>query len=88
MRSRWRLLAQSGIALTIGISFPYLELAWKCRAAVATSEACVWARSFMPLSRWAEPIIISPIVFAVIALVWELIIRTSKATSRLPNEEL
>ena len=59
-----RLLA----ALAIGMIFPYVELAWKCRAGLETSEACVWGKAYFPLARWVEPLIIIPITFGVLTL--------------------
>ena len=43
----WRLI----IALAIGWAEPSIELARKCREGFETSEACVWGRSYLPLSR-------------------------------------
>jgi hypothetical protein len=63
------------IALAIGIAFPYLELAWKCREGLATSEACVWGRAYLPLGRWLEPLIITPIAFVIISIVGKLVRR-------------
>jgi hypothetical protein len=60
-RRRWPILL--GIALVIGIAEPYLELAWKCRAGLETSEACVWGRSFLSLGKWLAPVFVTPIAF-------------------------
>jgi hypothetical protein len=51
------------LSIAIGIAFPHLELALKCRR--PDSEACVWARSYWQLSIWIEP----PIVAAMAAIV-------------------
>ena len=56
------------LALAIGIAWPYLELRWKCRAGFEISEACVWGKSYMPLSRWVEPLIVAPVLFAAFSL--------------------
>ena len=63
-------------AILIGVLWPYVELAWKCRAGFESSEGCVWGRSYMPLSRWVEPLIVAPIAFFVLvllALAWRRI---------------
>lgn len=81
MRSPSRLIALLVVALAIGIVFPYVELAWKCRAASIDSEACVWARAYLPLSRWVEPIIVTPIAFLLIALILRLVSRRGQPQS-------
>ena len=56
------------VALMIGIAEPYLELAWKCRPGYETSEACVWARAYLPLSRWIGLLLIAPAAYVVLTL--------------------
>jgi hypothetical protein len=56
------------LAVVVGIAYPYVEIAWKCRGTGSTSEACVWARSYLAVGRWLEPLIVAPIVFVVILL--------------------
>jgi hypothetical protein len=58
---RWQLLLICAVA--IGIAEPYVEIAWKCRAGMEASEACVWGRSFLPLGKWLAPVIVTPIAF-------------------------
>jgi hypothetical protein len=65
-RSTWVLLA---LALAIGLAEPYLELAWRCRNGFATSEACVWGRSYLPLSRAAGLLLVAPIAFLALWIV-------------------
>jgi hypothetical protein len=48
-----------------GLLYPYGELAWTCREGHASSEACVWARAYFPLSRWVEPVIVTPIALGI-----------------------
>jgi hypothetical protein len=55
-------------AVLVGVIWPYGELTWKCRSGFEHSEACVWGRSYMSLSRWVEPAIIAPITFVVLVL--------------------
>ncbi len=77
--ARYRsLIVRFVVALAIGVAFPYVELAWKCRESSGHSEACVWARAYFPLSRWVEPIIVTPIAFVVLTLL-------VRAVSRRPD---
>lgn len=65
-RSTWlRMFA----AMVIGAVTPYLEIAWKCRTGFEMSEACVWGRSYLPLTRWLEPLLIAPVVFLVLTII-------------------
>ena len=52
MFGRTRLAIIAAVSLVIGIAWPYVELAFKCRS--PDSEACVWAKSFWSLSIWVE----------------------------------
>lgn len=54
------------VAVGVGTLAPWLELWWKCRAGREASESCVWTRSYMPLSRVVEPIIVAPLTFALL----------------------
>ena len=60
------------VALAIGLSAPFLEVAWKCRAGHETTEACVWGRAYLPVSRTIGLILIAPIAFGVLTLVARL----------------
>ena len=60
------------VAAVVGFGYPYLELAWKCRAGAERSEACVWGRAYMPASRWIEPLIVAPLVFGALTLIAHL----------------
>jgi hypothetical protein len=75
MRSRTRLVAGLAFAIAIGIAYPYLELAWKCRGGATNSEACTWGRAYFSLSRWVEPFIVAPIAFLLITLTARLVVR-------------
>ena len=88
MRFRPNHLARVVAAAIIGISYPHAELAWKCRPASATSEACVWGRAYMPLSLWVEPLIIFPFVFLLLSLVTYLLSRGRGHGNSTPNKEL
>lgn len=63
-------------AVVAGCTFPYAELSWKCRAASSASEACVWARAYFPMSRWIEPLVITPIVLVVALILFAVADRT------------
>jgi hypothetical protein len=69
MRPRPATLVRLTIAVAMGFSYPFLELAWKCRVTQASSEACVWGRAYLPFTRWVEPLIVAPLVFFVLVLV-------------------
>jgi hypothetical protein len=66
MRASRSSLARVAVALAIGVAYPYLELAWKCRNGYASSEACVWGRALLPLDRWLEPFIVAPVAFVIL----------------------
>jgi hypothetical protein len=70
MNTRSRsLLLRAAIALAIGLIEPSLEIAWKCRAGLETTEACVWGRSYLPLGRAIGLVVIAPLAFAVLSLI-------------------
>ncbi len=48
---------------------PYVEIAWKCRAGLETSEACVWGRSYLSLGKWLAPVIIAPVAFIALLII-------------------
>ena len=73
------LLLRVAIALAIGLIEPSLEIAWKCRTGLETTEACVWGRSYLPLGRVIGLLVIAPLAFAVLSLLrWAWV-------SRLPG---
>jgi len=57
------------IALAAGALEPPLEVAWKCRSGFESTEACVWGRSFLPLSRVVGIVLIAPVTFVVLMAV-------------------
>jgi hypothetical protein len=81
MRPRAATIFKLAIAAAVGLAYPYLELAWKCRSAVATSESCVWGRAYFPLTRWVEPLVVTPIAFLAVMLIDRYVIRRGKADS-------
>lgn len=62
----------AALAIVIGLVEPSIEVAWKCRSGHETSEACVWGRSYLPLSRALGLLVITPVTFAVLLLVRRL----------------
>lgn len=64
--SRTRIAVCLICAGILGIAYPHAELAWKCRDGFTASEGCVWARAYFPMSRWVEPIIVTPIALAIV----------------------
>jgi hypothetical protein len=65
-RRRWPFLLAT--ALAIGIAEPYVEIAWKCRAGLEASEACVWGRSYLSLGKWLAPVFITPLAFVALLI--------------------
>jgi hypothetical protein len=53
------------VALSVGIGLiePYVELAWKCRAGLEQSEACVWGRAYFRAAQLATLLILTPLLF-------------------------
>jgi hypothetical protein len=62
------------LSIAIGIAFPHVELALKCRR--PESEACVWAKAYWHLSIWIEPPIVAVIAAIVLAIAMALVGRT------------
>ncbi|HET9426432.1 MAG TPA: hypothetical protein VFO55_13765 [Gemmatimonadaceae bacterium] len=81
MRPRAATLMKLALAAVVGIAYPYLEIAWKCRAGASSSEACVWGRAYFPLSRWVEPLLVAPIAFLAIMLIDRYLVRRRQADS-------
>ena len=68
------------VAVGVGALTPWVELWWKCRAGREASESCVWARSYMPLSRVVEPIIVAPLTLALLCVLAALFDRLRRRT--------
>ena len=66
------LLLGAAQAIIVGLVEPSMEVAWKCRSGHETTEACVWGRSYLPLSRALALLVIAPVTFAVLLLVRRL----------------
>lgn len=81
MRQRSRLILAAVAAGATGAAYPFVELAWHCRSAMTTSEACVWGRAYFPLTRWVEPLIIAPIAF----LLFLFLARVSRRGGKPPS---
>jgi hypothetical protein len=49
------LVLRIAVAAAVGLAAPQVEVVWKCRTPPAeghaTSEACVWAKAYLPLTR-------------------------------------
>lgn len=71
-------LLKLALAAVVGIAYPYLELAWRCREAAAASEACVWGRAYFPLTRWVEPLLVTPVAFLAIMFIDRYVLRRGK----------
>jgi hypothetical protein len=78
MRPRPATLIKIAIAAAVGFTYPFVELAWKCRAPLATSEACVWGRAYFPVTRWVEPLLVAPVAFVVVMLIERYLVRRAR----------
>ncbi len=67
MRSR---LLRIAFAALIGLGAPYVELAVKCRR--PSSEACVWAKAYMPLTRPVYFVLFGLLTFGALSLIARL----------------
>jgi len=65
----------AALSIAIGIEFPRLELALKCRR--PDSEACVWANAYWHLSIWIEPPIVAVIAAILLAIAIALVRRAA-----------
>ncbi len=54
------------LAALVGLAAPYAELAVYCRAPV--SEACVWGRAYLPLTRPVYFVLFGLLAYAVLSL--------------------
>ncbi len=63
MRSRFLRIA---LAALVGLAAPYVELAVHCRA--PASEACVWGRAYLPLTRPVYFVLFGLLAYVVLAL--------------------
>ena len=79
MRPRAAIVLKLAVAAIVAVSYPYLELAWKCRAAAASSEGCIWGRAYFPLARWVEPLLVAPVAFVAIMFIDRYVIRRGRA---------
>jgi hypothetical protein len=68
------------LSIAIGLAYPLLELALKCRH--PDSEACVWARAYWHLSIWIEPPIVAVIAAIVLAVAIAVVRRASRGRGR------
>lgn len=62
-----RRLIKLAAALLVGLGAADLELAVRC-ASAATSEACVWGRAYLPVTRVAYPLVLVPLAYLVLSL--------------------
>ncbi len=69
MKSR---LLRITIAVAVGLAAPQVEVAWKCRTPPAegraTSEPCLWARTYLPLTRPAYFVLFGLLTFGALTL--------------------
>lgn len=57
------------IAAAVGLAAPWVEVALRCRGPLrATSEACVWARAYLPLTRPVYFLVFGVLTYAVLSV--------------------
>jgi hypothetical protein len=61
------------LALLIGLIEPRAEVAYKCRDGLEASEACVWARAYLPLGQVVVPFVVAPVTLLVLLAVRSLV---------------
>jgi hypothetical protein len=67
-------------AAAVGVAAPNLEVALKCRQ--PSSEACVWSKSYLPLTRPLYFVLFGLLTYAVLSLILWMVARARKAPSR------
>jgi hypothetical protein len=67
MNAPRRRLVRAIVALGVGLAAPHVELWVKCRA--PSSEACVWGRSYMPLTIPVYLVLFGGLTYVVLALI-------------------
>lgn len=56
-------------AVVVALSQPLIEMTWNCREGYASSEACVWGKSLLPLTLGVGLVLVAPIVFGVLCFI-------------------
>ena len=67
MSAMRRRLVRAAVAAAVGLAAPHAELWVKCRA--PSSEACVWGRSFMPLTIPVYLVLFGGLTYVVLAFI-------------------
>jgi len=70
VRSR---LLRIAVAALVGLAAPQVEVAAKCRR--PDSEACVWAKAYLPLTRPVYFVLFGLLTFGVLSLMTHLTAR-------------
>lgn len=67
---RFPFLTALAIGLTAGVGYPLVDVALACR--LPSSEACVWGKSFLPLTLGVSALVVGGLVTGVLyaALIW------------------
>jgi hypothetical protein len=73
--STWALIL---LAVLIGVIEPRVEVAFKCREGFEHSEACVWARSYLPLGQVVAPVIVTPVALLLLLIGRSLVRRANR----------
>lgn len=67
---RFPFLTALAIGLMVGAGYPFVDVALACR--LPSSEACVWGKSFLPLTLGISVLLVGGVVTGVLyaALIW------------------
>ena len=55
-------------ALVVALGQPLVEVLWRCRQGLETSEPCVWGKSLLPLTSGVGLLVVAPVLFGVLLL--------------------
>ena len=73
---RFPFLTALGVGLTVGIGYPFLDIALACR--VPISEACVWGKAYFPLTLGLSAVVLGG---AVTGLLYAMLTRWRRGSS-------
>ena len=70
-------------ALVLALGQPMVEVLWRCRQGLKSSEQCVWGKSLLSLTMGIGLIVVAPLLFGVLLLIRGLW-RSARATTSPP----
>lgn len=72
---RFPFLTALAVGMTVGIGYPFLDVALACR--VPVSEACVWGKAYFPLTLGVSVVVLGG---AVTGLLYAVLIRRRRSS--------